>query len=125
VIAGPSIEPFGKSPVRYRDLAGWQKQAGRKNLPWKKPPQLEPVLPSFETLLVTAFEQSDHDEKTLGPLDMRLYAPVPQRFDVMAWSEHGRLKDLSYQWAIDELEKRADTGDLPLVAAIPQTDTAS
>jgi hypothetical protein len=29
------------------------------------------------------------------------------------------LKDLTYQWALTELEKRAAAGNLPLVAAIP------
>jgi hypothetical protein len=37
----------------------------------------------------------------------------------MAWGEHSRLKDRSYQWALSELEKRAASNDLPLVAAIP------
>jgi hypothetical protein len=37
----------------------------------------------------------------------------------MAWAEHSRLKDLSYQWALNELEKRATSGNLPLIAAVP------
>jgi hypothetical protein len=37
----------------------------------------------------------------------------------MDWHEHGRLKDECYRWALDELEKRAAAGTLPLVAAIP------
>ncbi|HKJ63020.1 MAG TPA: hypothetical protein VKA94_13685, partial [Hyphomicrobiales bacterium] len=80
-------------------------------------------LPSFETLLVTAFERSHDKSQKLGPLDMELAAPVPPSFDVMAWQDHGRLKDKSYRWAIEELEKRAQSGDLPLIAALPQAES--
>ncbi len=122
VIAKPAIEPLGKSPVRYRDLAAWQKSA-RPRLPWRKPlPSAEAVLPTFETLLVTAFDRSRDRAQKHGPLDMELAAPIPPGVDVMAWSEHSRLKDLTYRWAIDELEKRAEAGDLPLIAAIPQAE---
>jgi NTE family protein len=124
VIARPDLEPLGRSPVRYRDLAGWQKRARRTWRPWKKQEEdLEPVLPSFETLLVTAFERSHDAGQKFGPLDMELAAPVPHGFDVMAWPEHGRLKDRSYRWAIEELEKRAQSGDLPLIAALPQAES--
>jgi hypothetical protein len=123
VIARPDLEPLGRSPVRYRDLAGWQKRA-RRRWPWAKPDEeLEAVLPSFETLLVTAFERSHDAGQKFGPLDMELAAPVPQGFDVMAWQDHGRLKDKSYRWAIEELEKRAQSGDLTLIAALPQAES--
>jgi hypothetical protein len=46
-------------------------------------------------------------------------APIPPRQDVLAWRDHGRLKDMAYQWALHELEKRATSGDLPLTAAAP------
>lgn len=117
VIAKPAIPAFGKSPVRYRDLPAWQKQM-RSRLPWQTLPD-EPGLPSFETLLVAAHSGTVSEDDWLGPLDMLLAAPIPQGTDVMAWAEHGALKDRSYQWALDELEKRAASGNLPLVATIP------
>ncbi|MBX2806622.1 MAG: cyclic nucleotide-binding domain-containing protein [Hyphomicrobiales bacterium] len=123
VIARPDLAPLGKSPVRYRDLAAWQKRA-RRRWPFSKPyKDLEAVLPSFETLLVTAFERSQDASQKYGPLDMELAAPVPQDFDVMAWHDHGRLKDKCYRWAIEQLEKHAQSGDFVLVAALPQTES--
>jgi NTE family protein len=117
VIARPHLPAFGKSPIRYRDLPAWQNQM-RRRLPWHKPPE-EPGLPSFETLLVAAQDRGGDESDWLGPLDMLLAAPIPAGTDVMAWREHSRLKDLSYQWALNELEKRAAAGNLPLIAAIP------
>jgi hypothetical protein len=117
VIARPHLPAFGKSPIRYRDLPAWQNQM-RRRLPWHKPPE-EPGLPSFETLLVAAQDRGGDESDWLGPLDMLLAAPIPAGTDVMAWREHSRLKDLSYQWALNELEKRAGAGNLPLIAAIP------
>ncbi len=117
VIAKPHLPAFGKSPIRYRDLPAWQKQK-RWRLPWQ-PPSEEPGLPSFETTLVAAFDRADEEAGHLGPLDMLLAPPIPAGTDVMDWHEHGRLKDECYRWALDELEKRATAGTLPLVAAIP------
>jgi hypothetical protein len=68
---------------------------------------------------VTSGNAGREVEDQLGVLDMMLAAPIPDHLDVMAWSEHSRLKDQSYQWALSELEKRAASNDLPLVAAIP------
>ncbi len=120
VVARAAVPPFGKSPIRYRDLPAWQKRI-RYRLPWLQQPreEEEPGLPSFETLLVAAHDRTDAEADWLGPLDMLLAAPVPRGTDVMSWRDHGRIKDLSYQWALAELEKRAAAGDLPLVAAIP------
>ena len=116
VVAKPFIAPFGKSPVRYRDLPALQKQF--RGLPWRQEAE-EPYLPSFETVLVAAQDRTDAEGDWLGPLDMLLAAPIPAGTDVMAWAEHSRLKDLSYQWALNELEKRATSGNLPLIAAVP------
>jgi NTE family protein len=117
VISKPIIPAFGKSPVRYRDLPAWQKQMSRR-LPWQTPAE-EPGLPSFEMLLVAANDRANSETDWLGPLDMLLAAPIPKGTDVMAWTEHSKLKDRIYQWALNELEKRASAGDLPLVATIP------
>jgi hypothetical protein len=79
-------------------------------------------LPTFETLLAAVTSRGVTDEDpALGPLDMLLAAPIPEHLDVLAWAEHSRLKDQSYQWALGELEKRAAAGDLPLIAAIPNS----
>ncbi len=117
VIARPAVPPFGKSSIRYRDLPAWQKQM-RRRLPWKAPPD-EPKLPSFEAFLAATQCATTSETDWLGPLDMLLAAPIPQGTDVMAWAEHSRLKDRSYEWALNELEKRAASSDLPLVATIP------
>ncbi|WP_170937390.1 MULTISPECIES: cyclic nucleotide-binding and patatin-like phospholipase domain-containing protein [Rhodomicrobium] len=120
VVAKAALAPFGKSPVRYRDLPAWQKKQAAFRLPWQPKPD-EPGLPSFENLLAVLNDRAGDEEEWLGPLDMLLAAPIPSGTDVMAWREHSRLKDLSYQWALNELEKRAATGNLPLVAAIPSS----
>lgn len=117
VVARAMMPPFGKSPVRYRDLPAWQKQVSGR-LPWQKPPE-GPGLPSFESVLTAAYDRSGDERSWLGPLDMLLAAPIPHGTDVLAWQEHSHLKDLTYQWALNELEKRAAAGNLPLVAAIP------
>ncbi len=117
VIAKPIVPAFGKSPIRYRDLPAWQKQM-RRRWPWQKMPD-EPSLPSYETTLVASYEGSGDDADGMGPLDMLLAPPIPAGTDVLAWREHSRIKDLSYQWALNEMEKRAASGDLPLIAAIP------
>jgi NTE family protein len=118
-VARPVPAPFGKSPVRYRDLPQWQKQM-RSPLPWRKEPE-GPALPSFETILAASHDRTGKAAEQIGPLDMLLAPPVPAGTDVLAWREHSRLKDRSYQWCLDELEKRAAVGDLPLTAAIPQS----
>ena len=119
VVARAAIAPFGKAPIPYRDLAAQQRIA-RHWLPWKRADALC-GLPSFETMMaaVTSGNAGREVEDQLGVLDMMLAAPIPDHLDVMAWSEHSRLKDQSYQWALSELEKRAASNDLPLVAAIP------
>ena len=120
VIARAAVPPFGKSPVRYRDLPTWQRQAERW-LPWRRG-TAGSGLPSFESFLVMTSQGAGTPENGwLGPLDMLLAAPVPAHMDVLAWSDHSRLKDMSYQWALRELERRASTGDLPLAAAVPST----
>ena len=116
-IARPAVPAFGKSPIRYRDLAQWQKQM-RYRLPWQKRPEA-PALPSFETMLAAGYDRAPRQADWLGPLDMLLAPPIPAGTDVLAWREHSRLKDRSYQWALNELEKRASAGDLPLAAAVP------
>jgi NTE family protein len=116
-IARPAVPAFGKSPIRYRDLAQWQKQM-RYRLPWQKRIDA-PAMPSFETMLVAGYDRAPRQADWLGPLDMLLAPPIPAGTDVLAWREHSRLKDRSYQWALNELEKRASAGDLPLVAAVP------
>jgi NTE family protein len=118
VVARAALAPFGKSPFPYRDLPARQRLA-QNLLPWKRSEALD-GFPSFETVLaaVTARSVGPEDE-ALGPLDMLLSAPVPEHLDVLAWDEHSRLKDTAYQWALEELEKRAAVQDLPLVAAIP------
>jgi NTE family protein len=117
VIARAAVPPFGKSPVRYRDLVQWQQEMQRW-WPWRQRPEV-PRLPSFESLLVMTMQGTAvPDNDWLGLLDMVLAAPVPVHMDVMAWADHSRLKDSSYQWALLELEKRAAAGDLPLVAAV-------
>lgn len=120
VIARAAMPPFGKSPVRYRDLPQWQQRA-RHWLPWKR--KMDGLsLPSFESFLaMTMQRQAGSDDSWLSPLDMLMEAPIPPRMDVLAWRDHGRLKDMSYQWALQELEKRAAAGDLPLTAAAPTT----
>jgi hypothetical protein len=70
-------------------------------------------------VLVAANDRGGDEADWLGPLDMQLAAPIPAGTDVLAWREHSRLKDISYNWALGELEKRAQSGNLPLVAAIP------
>ncbi len=117
VIAKAALPPFGKSAIRYRDLPAWQRQMKRR-LPWQAAPE-GPSLPSFENVLAALNDRAGDEADWLGPLDMLLAAPIPAGTDVMAWREHSRLKDLSYQWALNELEKRAAAGNLPLVAAIP------
>ena len=57
----------------------------------------------------------------LGPLDMLLAAPIPAHLDVLAWHDHSRLKDITYRWALAELERRAAASELPLIAAVPST----
>lgn len=117
VIARAALPPFGKSPVRYGDLPAWQRQA-RSWLPRRRSAGMLPVLPSFEKLLVMATQgTANADNGSLGTMDMVLAAPIPPNMDVLAWKHHGRLKDMSYQWALQELERRASTGDLPLAAA--------
>ena len=49
VVARAAMPPFGKSPVRYRDLPAWQKQVSRR-LPWQKPPE-GPGLPVIRECL--------------------------------------------------------------------------
>jgi NTE family protein len=120
VIAKAALAPFGKSPVRYRDLPAWQKKQAAFRLPWQPAPD-EPGLPSFENVLAVLADRAGDEDEWLGPPDMLLAAPIPAGTDVMAWREHSRLKDLSYQWALNELEKRAAAGNLPLVAAIPSS----
>jgi NTE family protein len=120
VIARTALPPFGKAPIPYRELAQhqrlarhwlpWRRHAARRNLP----------LPSFETMLAAVTGRTaSADAEKLGALDMLLAAPIPEQLDVMAWDQHSRLKDQSYQWALAELEKRAAANDLPLIAAIP------
>lgn len=119
VIARAALAPFGKSHIPYRDLAARQRSRRR----WfARQEDGSDGLPSFETLLaaVTSRGVSETDP-ALGDIDMLLSVPVPERLDVLGWSEHSRLKDQSYQWALGELEKRAAANDLPLVAAIPNT----
>lgn len=119
VVARAAIKPFGKSPVRYRDLPQWQQRA-RHWLPWRR--KLDGLcLPSFESFLAMTMQRpsASEDAEWLTPLDMLMEAPIPPRQDVLAWRDHGRLKDMAYQWALQELEKRATTGDLPLTAAAP------
>jgi NTE family protein len=121
VMARAAMPPFGKSPIRYRDLPNWQKLA-RHPLPWRRNTRGS-GLPSFENFLVMAAQGNGvPEEGWLGPLDMLLAAPIPPHLDVLAWQDHSRLKDLSYRWALSELEKRADAGDLPLIAAVPETE---
>jgi NTE family protein len=119
VIARATLAPFGKSPVPYRDLAALQRSRRR----WfSRQDERANGLPSFETLLASVTSRNvAADDPALGPMDMLLAAPLPERLDVLAWSEHSRLKDQSYQWALGELEKRAAANDLPLVAAIPNS----
>jgi NTE family protein len=118
VVARAAIAPFGKAPIPYRDLAA-QQRLSRHWLPWRRK-QAAVELPSFETMLAAVTSGGAYrDEDMLGNLDMLLSAPIPEHLDVMAWAEHSRLKDLSYQWALAELEKRAAVNDLPLIAAIP------
>lgn len=117
VVARPAIAPLGKSPIRYRDLAAWQKQASRR-LPWQQE-DAAGGLPSFETVLVAMQDRHGDPGDWLGPLDMLLAAPIPAGTDAMAWDQHHRLTDITYRWALAELERRAASGDLPLVATIP------
>lgn len=120
VVARAAIPPFGKSPVRYRDLPSWQRLA-RHPLPWRRKTRGS-GLPSFENFLVMSAQGSGVPENGwLGPYDMLLAAPIPLHLDVLAWSDHSRLKDMSYRWALGELEKRASAGDLPLVTAVSST----
>lgn len=118
VVARAAISPFGKAPIPYRELSAQQRQA-RHWLPWRRKTPA-PGLPSFETLLAAVTSgAAARSDPAFTELDMLLAAPIPDRLDVMAWGEHGRLKDLAYHWALAELEKRAAAGDLPLIAAIP------
>lgn len=120
VVARVSVPPFGKSQVRYRDIPAWQTVA-RHPLPWKRDTRAS-GLPSFENFMVMASQGGAvAGSEWLGPLDMLLAPPIPATLDVLAWRDHGRLKDMSYQWALGELEKRAAAGELPLVAAVPST----
>jgi hypothetical protein len=118
VVARAGMPPFGKAPVSYRELPAQQRQA-RHWLPWRRK-DIATGLPSFETLLAAVTTgAAAREEEALGGLDMQLAAPIPEHLDVMAWDQHSRLKDQAYRWAIAELEKRAASSDLPLVAAIP------
>jgi hypothetical protein len=119
VAARAAIAPFGKAPIPYRDLPAQQRLARRGWRPWGRADTVA-GLPSFETMLASVTSAGvARDEDALGSLDMLLAAPIPDHLDVMAWDQHSRLKDQSYQWALAELEKRAASNDLPLVAAIP------
>lgn len=118
VVAKAAISPFGKSPIPYRDLPARQRLAQN----WFPGRRAEALggLPSFETMLAAVTSKGImEDDGALGPLDMLLAAPLPPHLEVLAWTEHGRLKDIAYQWALSELEKRAAANNLPLVAAIP------
>jgi NTE family protein len=120
VAARATMAPFGKSPVPYRDLPARQRDA-QSWLPRTKAAAMN-GLPSFETMLAAVTSRGvTENDPALGPLDMLLAAPIPDHLDVLAWAEHSRLKDQSYQWALGELEKRAAAGDLPLIAAIPNS----
>jgi NTE family protein len=119
VAARAAVAPFGKAPIPYRELPAQQRLARRRWLPWRSKEQ-GPSLPSYETMLAAVTTgNAARDDDALGGLDMLLAAPIPDHLDVMAWDQHSRLKDQCYQWALAELEKRAASNDLPLVAAIP------
>lgn len=118
VVARAAIAPFGRSAVPYRDLPARQR-AARSWSPWRAENPMN-GFPSFETMLAAVTSRGvTEDDAALEPLDMLLAAPLPEHLDVLAWTEHSALKDRTYQWALGELEKRAASGDLPLVAAIP------
>ena len=119
VAARAAIAPFGPASIPYRELPAQQRLARRRWMPWRKVDNVI-GMPSYETMMAAVTSRSaERDEDQLGSLDMLLSAPLPDRLDVMAWEQHARLKDQSYQWALAELEKRAARNDLPLVAAIP------
>lgn len=122
VVARTAMAPFGKAPIPYRDLPAHQR-AARHWLPWRRYAARRNLpLPGFETMLASVTSRAAKVEAdALGPLDMLLAVPIPGPLDVMAWDQHSRLKDQSYQWALAELEKRAGAHDLPLIAAIPNS----
>ena len=111
--ARATIAPFGKSPIPLSRPARPSAQSaelaaahqGRRH---ERAAQLRDAARRRQQ------PERDRADAALGPLDMLLAAPIPDALDVLAWAEHSRLKDLSYQWALGELEKRAAAGDLPL-----------
>lgn len=119
-ICTPKLEPAGASPLPYHRIPSSLKMRLSRLTPFggrKAPAEL-----ALENLLARALSLGQNaaaENCSLTPGaegDLLLTPPVQRGFSAVDWKQHGRIKDVAYQWGLAEIERLAQAEN-PLILA--------